>query len=394
MTVSRPACKGPAVARGSAGVVGRLRVAGQRIVGSMWKTPVEAVRFMLAMQGQDFPGAKWSIGMRAPGTTSTDVEAAFAAGKIVRSWPMRGTLHVTAAEDLPWMLKLLGARVIDGAKSRRAALNLDQQTLNRARDLAIRCLDGGRALTRHKLLAAFDAGGISTHGQRGYHLLFHLSVTGTLCLGPAIGKKQAFVLLGEWVKKPRHLDRDEALGELARRYFVSHGPATLADYSRWAKITAKDVRTGLALARKELVELSVNGTTYFMAASAEALLATIESHVTESVAILPGFDEYILGYKERGAVLAPTHAGKIVPGNNGMFMPTIVAGGQVRGTWSRKKKATEMVVEPLPFARLSKSERLAFASAAEAWGRFTGSPVRVGRVTTDRIEGEHGASQG
>jgi hypothetical protein len=155
----------------------------------------------------------------------------------------------------------------------------------------------------------------------------------------------------------------------------------------------KDTRTGLALARKELVEISVNGTTYFMAASAEALLATIESQVTESVAILPGFDEYILGYKERGAVLSPAHAGKIIPGNNGMFLPTIVAGGQVRGTWSRKVKANETVVEPLPFARLSKTERLAFTSAVEAWGRFTGSPVRVGRVTTGRIEGEHGASQ-
>jgi hypothetical protein len=364
----------------SAAAVGRLRVANQRIVGSTWKTPLDAVRFMLAMQGQDFPGVKWSIGLRVPGSTDADVEAAFTAGKIVRSWPMRGTLHVTAAEDLPWMLALLGARIVDGAASRRAALKLEERSLERARELAIRRLEGGQAVARNELLATFDSGGVSTEGQRGYHILFHLSITGTLCLGPAKGKEQAFVLLGEWVKKPRRFERDQALGELARRYFVSHGPATLADYSGWAKLTAKDARTGLALARKELVELTVDGATYFMAASAEDLLAKVESRVRESVVAIPGFDEYLLGYKERSAVLAPTHAGKIVPGGNGMFMPTIVVGGQVRGTWSRKAKAKETVVEPLPFEKLCRAESLAFASAAGAWGRFTGSTVRVGIV--------------
>jgi len=339
---------------------------------------------MLAMQGQDFPSVKWSIGIRVPGSTDADVEAAFSAGTIVRSWPIRGTLHVTAAEDLPWMLELLGARIVDGAASRRAALKLDERTLGRARELAIRRLEGGMTATRDDLLAAFDAGGVSTEGQRGYHLLFHLSVTGTLCLGPVEGKEQAFALLGEWVKKPRRLERDQALGELARRYFVSHGPATLADYSGWAKLTVKDARTGLALARKELVELTVDGATYFMAASAEGLLATVGSQVRESVVALPGFDEYILGYKERGAVLAPTHAGTIVPGGNGVFMPTIVVGGQVRGTWRRKAKAKETVVEALPFERLSRAERLAFSSAAGSWGRFTGATVRMGIVEPRR----------
>jgi hypothetical protein len=361
--------------------VGRLRIANQRIVGSTWKTPLDAVRFMVAMQGQDFPGVKWSIGLRIAGSTNADVEAAFAAGQIVRSWPMRGTLHVTAAEDLPWMLDLLAARIIDGAAARRAALQLDPRTLNRARELAIRHLEGGKSLSRDELLAAFDAGAVSTDGQRGYHILFYLSITGTLCLGPAKGNDQAFVLLREWVKKGRRLDRDEALGELARRYFVSHGPATLADYSGWAKLAAKDARTGLALAREHLAELIVDGTTYFMAKEGERVLAGVESQVRDSVVALPGFDEYILGYKDRSAVLGSTRLEKIVPGRNGIFMPTVVIGGQVRGTWRRKVKTKETIVEPLPFEKFSRAENLGFSSAVKGWGRFTGSIVRVGTAT-------------
>ena len=115
------------------GLVGRLRVANQRIIGSAFQTPLEAVRFMLAMQGQDFPGVKWSVGLRVPGSRVADVEEAFTKGRIVRSWPMRGTLHVTVAEDLQWMLDLHSKRIVDGAVSRRIALELDGRTLERAR---------------------------------------------------------------------------------------------------------------------------------------------------------------------------------------------------------------------------------------------------------------------
>jgi hypothetical protein len=365
----------------SRSAIGRLRTANQRLVGSVWTTPLDAVRFMLAMQGQDFPGVKWAIGLRVPGSTEADVDAAFAAGQIVRSWPMRGTLHVTAAEDLPWMLALLGERVVDGAASRRAALQLDRRDLDRARDLAIRHLEGGRALARTQLLAAMDAGGVSTDGQRGYHVLFYLAITGTICLGPVRGKEQAFVLLEEWITKPRRLEHDEALEELARRYFVSHGPATLADFSGWAKLTMKDVRAGVALAREHLVDLTVEGTTYLMAEDAEAVLARARPEVSAAVIALPGFDEYVLGYKERSAVLAPEHFGRVVPGGNGVFMPTIVVDGQVRGTWRRTARRKETAVESLPF---SPKERLELAPAAAAWARFTGTTICAGASATPR----------
>lgn len=357
--------------------VGRLRVANQRIVASTFAAPADAVRFLLAMQGQDYASVKWSIGLRVPNSTDADVEAAFASRAIVRSWPLRGTLHVTAAEDLPWMLELLAPRVVDGARARRAALDLDARTLSRARDIALSRLSSGAALTREELLAAFDAGGVATTGQRGYHLLFHLSVTGTLCFGPAKGKEQTFVLLDTWIRAPRRLDRDEAKGELARRFFEGHGPATLADLVGWAKLTAGDAKIALALARPELAQITVDGVPHFLAASAEARLEGARAHVEGSVAALPGFDEYVLGYKDRATVLARADFARVVPGGNGVFRPTIVVDGQVRGTWRRTPRKGELLVEPLPFTKLHPKELRAFGDAIGSYARFLGASARV-----------------
>ncbi len=224
-----------------------MRLAAQRIAPGEPATPGQVVRSMLAMQGQDFPGARWSIGLRGHGLTDDEVGAAFDAGDIVRSWPMRGTLHVVAAEDIGWMLALLAPRVIAATATRRAQLGITEDDLRRARDAVVAALEGGRALEREALLSAISAGGTVIDGQRGYHLLGHLAQTGVLVLGPISGKQQTYVLLAEWVRNPRRLMRDEALGELADRYFRSHGPATERDLARWSGLPLGDVRRGLAL---------------------------------------------------------------------------------------------------------------------------------------------------
>lgn len=356
--------------------LGRLRVANQRLVGSTWKTPADAARGMLAMQGQDFASAKWSLGLRVPGATDADVEAALADGSVVRSWPVRGTLHVTASEDLPWMLDLLGPGVFASTAARRAALAVDDRAIEDARAIAHRELAGRTVLTRDELQARFDAGGVSTDGQRGYHLLFHLSITKSLCFGPPRGKDQTFVLLSEWVRKPRALGREEALGELARRYFASHGPATTSDFSGWSKLAAKDLKAALGAARPHLAELTVGGTLHYLAADAEDVLANANVS-TPSVVLLPGFDEYVLGYKDRGTVLRPERFEAVVPGGNGVFMPTLVIDGQVRGTWRRVRKTRETVIEVLPWDRLTKREAQAVSRAGADYGRFVGSTVKI-----------------
>jgi hypothetical protein len=354
--------------------IGALRVREQRIAGQAFASSVEAVRHMCAMQGQDWPGVKWSIGLRVRDAREQDIDAAFNDRSLVRSWPMRGTLHVTLAEDLPWMLALLASRVIASTKTRRTQLGLDDESLLQARKVAENALATAGQLTRDALLQCFVDAGIETTGQRGYHILFHLSLEGVLCLGPAQGKEQCFVLLDAWIRKPRVLSREAALHELTLRYFTSHGPATMHDFIGWSKLTAGDAKHGLASCGTELVQRTCEGTNYWMHASSEArLLEPFE----KSFALLPGFDEFVLGYKARDAVLDPAHFEKIVPGNNGMFMPTLVRDGRVIGTWKKAPKKHFVDLEVEPFVKLLKSDHNIIEIRAKSYAHFLGKEVRV-----------------
>ncbi len=364
-----------------------MRLAAQGITGPERATPGEVVRSMLAMQGQDLPGVRWSIGLRGGGITDAAVRAAFDSGDIVRSWPMRGTLHVTAAEDLPWMLDLMGHRAIGSRASRRADLGITGPDLERARDAAVAALGGGRALDRQALLSAIAGAGVVVDAQRSYHILGQLALSGTIVFGPTAGNGQAFVLLADWVPSPRRLGVEEALGEVAARYYQSHGPATEQDLARWSGLPLGDARRGVAVCGDRLARIEIGGTRYLVApAAAEAVWADAAGQaasepaasVVPDVRLLPGFDEYLLGYQDRSAVLAPEHAQAIVPGSNGMFLSTVVVDGEVVGTWKRTARAKDVRIEVSPFRRLAPGVRDALPAAASAYGAFLGKPVHIG----------------
>ena len=343
----------------------RLRLSAQWIARPRRGASVaDVVRHLTAMQAQDFAGAKWSVGLRAPGVTDAEVERALAAGEIVRSWPMRGTLHLVAPEDLGWMLALTTPRLLRGVTKRRLDLGLTDADVERARELAIEHLEGGRVLSRDAIQTMWNEHGIATTGQRGYHLLWSLSQTGTLVFGPVDGKQHTFTLLDEWVAAPRSLEIDESLGEWASRYFTSHGPATVKDFAWWASLTLTEARRGVALA--DLATLDVDGTTHYLAHDLEP--------APRSVQLLPGFDEFILGYQDRSAALTPEQFAVIVPGNNGIFQPTIVVNGEVVGTWKRAVKARRVEVQLLPF-----DSTPAVDAPLTTFGRFLGIPTELAR---------------
>ncbi|MGH3096009.1 MAG: winged helix DNA-binding domain-containing protein [Streptosporangiales bacterium] len=333
--------------------IGLLRLVAQRIAGPRCTTVTEAVRRLTAAQAQDYPGALTSLALRTEDAGRKAVEAALNAGTVVRSWPMRGTLHFVAAEDLRWMLDLMARRIITGAASRRAQLELGTETLERARRTAVDALAGGGQLRRNELLATWERAGIATTGQRGYHLIGHLAQTGTLCFGPLRDSEQALVLLDEWVPEPRTPDREEALGELALRYFRGHGPATVKDFTRWTKLTVADAKASLAAAQPELEQVDVDGTRYFMDPDTPARLESCRSGA-RGVFLLPGFDEYILGYADRGAVVPAEFADQLVPGNNGMFRATVVSAGQVVGTWKRSGRGVNQTALAAPFTSFTR----------------------------------------
>jgi hypothetical protein len=328
--------------------VALLRLVAQRIAGPRLPTAVEAVRRLTAVQAQDLPGALLSVALRTAEGTRADVEAALDSGEVVRSWPMRGTLHLVAAEDLHWLIGLLGPRVLAGAPARRAQLGITDESIEQARGIAVEALGGGRRLRRKELLGALADGGVEVAGQRGYHLLWYLSQTSTLCFGPMADGEQCFVLMDDWIRAPRRLEPDEALAELAGRFFRGHGPATVKDLARWANIRITEARAGLAAVRETLARLEVDGVEHFLDPETPDLLADCRKEARGTF-LLPGFDEFVLGYGDRSAVLDPAFADRIVPGGNGMFRPTVVSDGRIVGTWQWTGRGAARTVTPTPF---------------------------------------------
>jgi Winged helix DNA-binding domain len=350
--------------------IARQRLVNQRIEGEKFEKPEEVVRWLGAMQAQDYPQALWAIGVRLRSATVADVERAISEGKIVRTWPMRGTLHFVPPEDARWMLKLSASRILARDGRRLEQLELDGGILERCKELFSEALRGHKRLSRPEMMQLLEEAGISTQKQRGYHILWYLSQDALICPGPMQGKQQTFVLLDEWVPDSRELSREESLAELARRYFASHGPATAHDFAWWAGLTVTEARSGLEAAMPELVSEKIKGKDYWMADDAPGHAARDGS----SVHLLPAYDEYLLGYKDRGAVLDVDDALKVVPGKNGVFFPTIVVGGRVVGTWKRKLKKNSVDITLSPFSHLDDPEEKTI-EAARSYSDFVGLPL-------------------
>lgn len=348
----------------------RHRLSNQRIGGEGFESPEEAVRWMGAVQAQDYAQALWAVGLRLRSAAVGAVEEAIEEARIVRTWPMRGTIHFVPAEDVGWMLKLSASRMLAADGRRLGQLGLDRETVERCGELFREALEGGRRLSRPAMMELLGGAGIGTGGQRGYHILWYLSQSGLICPGPMQGKQQTFVLLDEWVPGARELSREEALAELAGRYFASHGPATVHDFARWTGLTVTETRKALEAAPHGLVSEEIGGKVYWTGRASGR--ATPDDD--DGVHLLPGFDEYLLGYGDRTAVLDPEHAQKIVPGNNGIFLPTILVGGRVVGTWKRKLSAGSVGITLRPFARLDAPEG-EIAAAARRYCEFLGLPL-------------------
>jgi hypothetical protein len=352
--------------------------AGGALAGSDVATdPAGVVARMCAMQAQDYAGALWSIGLRSGGgCTVAEVECALAERRIVRTWPMRGTLHFLAPNDVRWMLALLAPRVIARAKTRHSQLGITDSTIERARALFSEALSGGRALSRTQMLALLETHGIDTTGQRGYHVLWTLAQQALLCFGPRVGRQQTFVLLDDWVPRAEEpaFDRAAALAELASRYFAARGPATVADFAWWAGITRTEASAGIEGANGALRQEKVDGIEYWSPADS----AGTSRASSAAVHLLPGFDEYLLGYSDRSLQLGGTRESYAATiSANGMFSATVVIGGRVVGTWKRTLRRDHVDIAALTFRKLATAEKAGLTAAAGRYGRFLGLSARV-----------------
>ncbi len=351
--------------------VPNLRLENQKISQTSFTKPEEVVSWMGAMQAQDYLGSLWAIGLRTKNYTEKDVEKAIVERKIVRTWPMRRTLHWVAAQDVHWMVRLSSERVIKTYAAHMPMLGLSEEIISKARKIVTKALSGGKCMTRDSIYRLFTEAKIPADQSRGIHILWRLGQEAIVCFGPRQGKQQTFTLLDEWVPQKRKISREEAIGEVTLRYFTSHGPATIQDLAWWSGLTVADVKAGVASVKSKLEEEIIDGKQYFMARS--------QSKITQSQAtlLLPAFDEYFISYKDRSAVINPEHISEVNHGLNGMFAPIIVINGRIVGTWKRDIGKKGITVMPQPFNKFTNADRQQIAAAARRYGTFLGFSVRV-----------------
>jgi len=223
------------------------RLHNQRLSSTGFEKPVDVVRWLGAVQAQDFNAAKWALALRMRQATDAIVEETFNKGEILRTHVMRPTWHFVAPEDIRWLLQLTAPRVNLRAGPNYRKFELDTAVFKRSNKIFAKALEGGKHLTRPALKSMLDADGIDvTDPVRLAHVLLRAELDGVICSGPRIGKQFTYALLEERAPASKILDRDEALVELTQRYFRSHGPATLQDFVWWSGLTVEDARRGMA----------------------------------------------------------------------------------------------------------------------------------------------------
>ncbi len=330
----------------------------------------DAAHALTAIQAQERPASLWALGLRTLGSRISDVEEAVASRTIVRTWLFRGTLHFTTAEDVRWLLALVAPRLISRSKGRNAQLHLDSQVFELSREIITDVLDEQGQVTRSDLMAALEKKGVSIAGQRGYHILWHLALKGTICFGPMVNREPTFVLLDEWVPSGRDVTREQALEMLAVRYFSGHGPATAQDLAWWSGLTLAEVSEGIDAAGPRLHKEMHGGITHFHVTSSPR--ASMEPRVL----LLPAFDGYVIGYKERSALLDGERSKKELS-SNGVFYPALLIDGRAQGTWRGKKVRKGISIDIKPFSPVDPSFFDPLEAAAERYGSFLGVPVSV-----------------
>lgn len=314
----------------------------QQIAVHAHTTARDVVGAFGAMQAQEYRSALWAVGLRLANTTQRDVEQALASAAIVRTWTLRGTLHLVAAEDVRWMLGLVGRKVIAGGAGRLRQLGIDDLVLKASRRVLDKGLSEGGRLTRGDAFLLLERAGIATADQRGIHILQQLSLKGLLVQTTFTGRQTTFVLLDAVVPRAAALSREESLAELAWRYFSSHGPATLRDFAWWSGLGVAEARAGIELAAGRLTSEKIGDAVHWMPIAPPAPAPMVPSTSAPPappspvptgriVHVLPGFDEYILGYQDRRSALDDVASAQIV--RNGVFRPAIVADGRAIGTW-------------------------------------------------------------
>jgi DNA glycosylase AlkZ-like len=351
--------------------IAERRLRNQRIVGTAHRRPEDVVSWLGAVQAQEYPAARWGLALRMKGrTTDAEIARAIDEGRILRTHVMRPTWHFVTPQDIRWMLELTGPRVRQRMAHYGRQAGLDASTVTRALGIFERALGGGHHLTRGELGQHLARAGVPMKGVPLALVTMYAELDGLICSGAYRGKQLTYALLAERVPAARVFSRDEALAELTRRFFSSHGPATIRDFVWWSGLTTADARRGLEMnrARHEILD----GLTYTSVDRAPRVSAR-----SARVHMLPIYDEYLVAYRDRAAVPHSASTLRTKTSHPVTFQHALVAGGQVAGTWRVQAGPDGVRLEVALLRRLKPAEREDMADAAGRYGRFLGIPASV-----------------
>lgn len=353
--------------------IAHQRFSNQHIARANFEKPDEVVAWLGAMQGQEYAMAKWGLAQRMREINDAEMEQAFVEGKILRTHLLRPTWHFVTSADIRWVLELTGprAQAINAYMYRK--LEMDNAFFKKSNATLVKALQGGKQLTRVELASELQKTGINTAGElRMGYIMMRAELDAVVCSGARHGKQFTYALLEERVPQVKKLDRDEALVELVRRYFASRGPATMKDFVVWSGLTMADVKKGIEMLKPALEHQVIDRQTYWFTE-----LEPPKIGPSKNAHLLPIYDEYVMGYKDRSAIFGALKKEQI-NASSIAFDNIVVIGSMVVGSWRRTLSKTEVLVETNFNVPLTKSEQQAVAEAVERYGKFLGlSPVMV-----------------
>ena len=349
----------------------QLRLINQQLAASSFNTAKELIGWMGAMQAQDYNQAKWAVGVRLPHLTEEEIESSFNKGEILRTHLMRPTWHFVSADDIYWMLELTAPQIKAALNSRHRELELTETVVRKSQKVMEKVLSSNHSMTREELLNELQKSDIPTDLQRASHFMLRAEIDGIICSGATQGKKQTYALLSDRVPEKKTLLKEEALAKLTKKYFSSHGPATISDFAWWSGLPIADARRGLEMNKPNLSSATIGSATYWFA-NTSALLHTL----SDSVYLLPAFDEFLISYKNRSAVITAEDHKKAIS-DNGIFRPVVLVNGQISGLWKRTIKKDTVVIETDYFRPHNKTEERLISNAADLFGSFSEKKAEI-----------------
>ncbi len=346
-----------------------MRLVSQQLIQSRYTKAQDLVAWLGAIQAQEYAQTLWGIGLRIPNLIADDIEKEFNEGQLLRTHVLRPTWHFVSANDIHWMLALTAPRVHAVNAFMYKQTELNDALFNRSSEIIYKSLHGGKQLTREEINEEFKRHSIRAEGHRLSYLMMNAELNGMICSGAKRGNQHTYALIEERIPQTRKWSKEESLAELTKRYFQSRGPATVQDYSTWSGLTLGDCRKGIALLSNEIQTLRSEGNEYYFIPSQK-----VNSLTNSSMMLLPMYDEYIMGYKDRSAIFNDRNNTK--PHPKSIHNCTIVWEGQVIGYWKRTVNSKALHMEYQFFKSLNSAQEKAFEHSIQELNRFTQMEVK------------------